>query len=77
MVMVTVAPGTTSVVVPDRSMVPSVLSILSMESVRSPGSASRVAVSESETGLPLRSVPDASTVIVPSTRPDKSTSGTS
>ena len=73
MVIVTRSPGVTSVVVPERSMVPLELSTLSMLSVRSPIGAVSVPVPESETVLPLRSVAEAFTVNVPSTRVDTST----
>ena len=76
MSMATVSPGATSAVVPDRSMVSLALSISSMAKVRPPAVASRVSASESEIELPFRSVAEAFTVRVPSTRLDTSTSAT-
>ena len=75
-VIVTVSPDATSVVVPDRSAVSLVLSTSSMARVRPPTVASRVPVSESETESPLRSVAEALTVRGPSTRLETSTSDT-
>ena len=72
-VMATLLPGATSVVIPDRSRVLAPLSMLSMVTVRSPVTASRVPDAVSSTVFPLRSVAVASTVRVPSTRLDTST----
>ena len=76
MVMVTELPGATSSVVPDRSTVSLVSSTLSTERLRVPAVTSSVPVPESDTGLSLRSVAEAFTVTVPSTRLDTSTPGT-
>ena len=75
-VIVTVSPGATSEVVPDRSRVSLALSTSSIAEVRLPAVASRVQVSESETELLFRSVAEALMVRVPSTRPETSTSAT-
>ena len=73
MVMATVSPGATSVEVPDRSTVSLALSTSSIAKVRLPAVAFKVPVSESETELPLRSVAEALTVRLPSTRLETST----